>query len=82
MGCSVSKCWINGGLEIDKVFRLIKRIADAEKKVRYEATRFEKLDEAVWAARENNSDYVIEEEACGVAPAHVVKYRLGEFEMG
>jgi hypothetical protein len=47
----------------------------------YAAHRFEYLDEAVWASRETNDDYVIEEGTCGVAPARIVRYRIGQNEM-
>ena len=48
----------------------------------FKGTRFQSIDDAVWAARESNDDYLIEEAPSGVAPARIVKYRLGEFEMG
>jgi hypothetical protein len=48
---------------------------------RFKATMFKTLDEAVWAARESDEDYLIEDLAEGVIPVKVVKYRLGEFEL-
>jgi len=63
------------------VFTLIQRYQETSSS-RFKATRFKYLDDAVWAARESNVDYLIEEVACGVAPAKVVKYRIGNFEMG
>jgi hypothetical protein len=62
------------------MFKLIQR--DAAPPYRFKVTPFESLDEAAWKARESNEDYLIEEAASGVAPAGVVKYRVGEFEMG
>ncbi len=49
---------------------------------RFKATLFKTLDEAVWAARESDEDYLIEElSEGGVVAVKVVKYRLGEFEL-
>jgi hypothetical protein len=62
------------------MFKLIQRNREAP--YRFKGTPFKTLDEAVWAARETNEDFVVEEMASGVVPAKVVKYRLGEFEMG
>ncbi len=49
---------------------------------RYKDTPFEHLDDAVWEARANSADYLIRRAACGVAPGGVLKYRIGQFEMG
>lgn len=59
-------------------FRLIQRSIPP----RYKETLHATLDAAVWTARESNEDYVIEEDRGGVGGRAVVKYRLGEFEMG
>ena len=61
------------------MFLLIQRFGEAPQ---YRSRPFKYLDDAVWAARENTADYLIEKAACGVAPARVVKYRISELEMG
>jgi hypothetical protein len=62
------------------MFRLVQRSGTP---YRFKAKIFESLDQAVWAARESDEDYLIEEMPSGVDPTpKVVKYRLGEFEMG
>jgi hypothetical protein len=62
------------------VFTLIRR-SEQNGSHCYVALRFKYLDEAVWASRETNDDYLIEEAACGVAPARVMGYRIGTIEM-
>jgi hypothetical protein len=49
---------------------------------RFDGFPFGNLDEAVRFASNISGDFVIEEAAHGVLPPAVVKYRLGEFEMG
>ena len=61
------------------MFKLIQRTAPPH---RFKETRHETLDDAVWSARESDEDYLIEETPVGIAQAKVVRYRLGEFEMG
>jgi hypothetical protein len=61
------------------MFRVIQRSGPP---YRFNGTLFEKLDDAVWAAREGNEDYLIEEVSDVGTTIKVVKYRLGEFEMG
>lgn len=60
-------------------YRLIKRSPAPH---RFIETSHETFDDAVWAARDNADDYLIEREGAGVVPREVLKYRLGEFEMG
>jgi hypothetical protein len=62
------------------MFNLIQR--NLETPYYFKGTTHMTLDEAVWAARASEGDYLIEEEAKGVVPSRVVKYRLAEFEMG
>jgi hypothetical protein len=67
-------------IDFGAIYRLIKRSGPP---CSFKATLSKTLDEAVWAAREDNEDYLIEETPDGVAPgSKVVKYRLGKFEMG
>jgi len=61
------------------IFRLIQR---SRPQHRFKGTLLEKLDDAVWAARESNEDYLIEEVSDVGTTMKVVKYRPGEFEMG
>jgi hypothetical protein len=63
------------------MFRLI-QIQRSQPQHRFKATLFEKLDDAVWAARESHEDYLIEEVSDVGTTMKAVKYRLGEFEMG
>jgi hypothetical protein len=61
------------------MFRVIQRSGPPH---RFKGTHFEKLDDAVWAARESNEDYLIEEVSDVGTTIKVFKYHLGEFEMG
>jgi hypothetical protein len=60
------------------MFKVIQRSGPPH---RFKGTLFEKLDDAIWAARESNEDYLIEEVSDVGTTIKVVKYRLGDFEM-
>lgn len=63
------------------MFLLVQRFGE-NRQYRFNARKYEFLDDAVWAARESAADYLIEKATYGVAPAEIVKYRIGEREMG
>lgn len=62
------------------MFKLIQR-SDGPP-YRFVASSFDSFADAQSIADSNSQDYVIEKAGEGMVPRHVIKYRLGEFEMG